>query len=224
MKERLFVLALLLSVLSHAQRPYELIYRDGRRDSTLRADLTGGLFAPLRLRTDQGRIRLSELSGFRNPYATFDIVKIGKRRWALARVLESGKLHLYDLATHDVRRPKYYQKIRAWRRLIYRADGDSVARVLRHRDFDRVMDSAFFHSRPDHLITRRRYAWLNTTAVMTELAAGSVELAIGFQSGAMLAIWGGLITGGVIHLSVSKQKTLRRVRTLVAAWNRRADN
>lgn len=223
MKERLLLVALLWSLSSDAQGPYELIYRDGRRDSTLRAELRGGLFGPPRLRIDQGRIRLSELSGLRNPYARFDIMKFGRRRWVMGRVLEEGPVFLYDGVGHEARKERPYRKIRG-HRLFYRHAGDSIMRVLRHRDFDRMIDSAFFHSRPDHLLTRRRYAWLNTAAVITQLAIGTVELAIGFQSGAMLAVWGGIITGGVINLSVSRQTTLNRVRTLVAAWNRRAAN
>ncbi|MCX6317971.1 MAG: hypothetical protein NTW29_11815 [Bacteroidetes bacterium] len=170
--------------------------------------------------TDSQTIGLDSVVCLENAFAKFE-VRSFRQRVVVARVIEAGAVNLYDFPNIRRENAKYYSRIHATR-LCYRLEGDSVLKPLRRKDFKNIFSSSFAASYPTFIKTRNQYARLNLLYLSSLIMLTGGELAVGSLQGgssAVLYAYTAVSVGGLVYVLATRQKTLRKVRTLVAAYN-----
>jgi hypothetical protein len=153
-----------------------------------------------------------------NEFGVFKALKF-RRRMVLARILQTGKINLFDGANLQRTGPAYYKKIRSFTRLHYCLQGDTVLRVLKKKDFSTLFDTAFANTYPGFEKIKKRYTRLHAVGVAKVSLACLFEVAIGVQSLGVLIGYTATTIGSIIYLQSGKQKRFSALAAMVRTYN-----
>jgi hypothetical protein len=142
-----------------------------------------------------------------------------RKQVRLARIIENGKICLYDLHEPDSRRVINNRSISTNNRFYYNKSGDSVLYILNKKNYGKLFDSSFVVQYPDFEPIKTKYLRLHTNGILASVLLPNLITAAGFQSVALLVPYIAVTAFVTSSSIINRRKKLNDVRQMIKDFN-----